>query len=82
MVDFWTSLPQVMSGVSKASSELYSPVRNYVPKFLLRWRFALKIGAMQNLLKSQQKTFFLDGIKKLMKSWNQCVEVEGDYVEK
>jgi hypothetical protein len=23
-----------------------------------------------------------DGIKKLVKLWNRCVEVEGDYVEK
>jgi hypothetical protein len=42
----------------------------------------LKIGAVRNWLKKQSKNFFSDGIKKLMKRWNRCVEVEGDYVEK
>jgi hypothetical protein len=38
-------------------------------------------GAVQNWLKHNQKTFS-DGIKKLVKRWSLCVEVEGDYVEK
>jgi hypothetical protein len=29
-----------------------------------------------------KKTFSSDGIKKLVKRWNRCVEVDGDYVEK
>jgi hypothetical protein len=33
-------------------------------------------------LQTQQKNFFSDGIKKLAKRWNRCVEVDGDYVEK
>jgi hypothetical protein len=42
------------------------------------------IGAVQNLLKTQPENFpFSDGIKKkIVKRWNRCVEVEGDYVEK
>jgi hypothetical protein len=32
------------------------------------------IGAVQNWLKTQPK--------KLVKCWNRCFEVEGDYVEK
>jgi hypothetical protein len=39
------------------------------------------IGAVQNWLKTQPK-IFSDGIKKLVKHWDRCVEVEGDYVEK
>jgi hypothetical protein len=39
------------------------------------------IGTVQNWLKTQPKNFFLT-IKKLVKRWNRCVEVEGDYVEK
>jgi hypothetical protein len=39
-------------------------------------------GAVQNWFKTQQKNSFSDGIKKLVKCWNRCVEVEGDYVEK
>jgi hypothetical protein len=26
---------------------------------------------------AKKKTFFLDGIKKLTKSWNRCFEIEG-----
>jgi hypothetical protein len=40
------------------------------------------ISAVQNWLKTQPKNFFFsDGIKKFVKPWNQCVEVEGDYIE-
>jgi hypothetical protein len=28
------------------------------------------------------KELFSDGLKKLLKRWNRCVEVEGDYLEK
>jgi hypothetical protein len=36
-------------------------------------------GAVQNWLKTQKnKTFFPDGIEKLVKRWNRCVEVEGE----
>jgi hypothetical protein len=38
--------------------------------------------AVQNWLNMQQKNFFSDGIKNLVKRWKRCVEVEGDYVEK
>jgi hypothetical protein len=41
------------------------------------------IGAVQNLLKRQQKNFFfLTELKKIMTRWNRCLEVEGDDVEK
>jgi hypothetical protein len=42
------------------------------------------IGAVQNWLKTEPKTFFFppDGIKNLVKRWNRCVKVEGEYVEK
>jgi hypothetical protein len=72
----------MMSGVSKPYSELYSPVRNDEHKLHLRLRFALKIFALKNWLKTQPRNFFSDGIKKkLVKRWDWYVEVEGDYVE-
>jgi hypothetical protein len=40
------------------------------------------IGAVQNWSKNATKNFFSDGIKELVKRWNRCFEVEGDYVEK
>jgi hypothetical protein len=40
-------------------------------------------GAVQNWLKTQPKIFFFfDGIIKLVKRRNRCVEVDVDYVEK
>jgi hypothetical protein len=72
----------VISAVSKPYFELYSPVRNDATKFQLRRQFAVKIGAVQIWLKTQIKTFCSDGIKKVVKRLNWCVEVDGDYVEK
>jgi hypothetical protein len=69
-----------MSGVSKPYSELYSPVCNDASKFHLRRPFAVKVDTVQSLLKTRSISFFSDGIKKLVKCWNRCVEVEGDYV--
>jgi hypothetical protein len=46
---------------------------------LRRWRFSSDeegIGAVQNWLKPQSKNFSSDGIKKIMKCRNRCVEVE------
>jgi hypothetical protein len=40
------------------------------------------IGALQNWLKTQLRNYFLTELKKIVKPWNRCVEVEGDYVEK
>jgi hypothetical protein len=37
---------------------------------------------VQKLVKDETKKRFPDVIRKLIKSWNKCVEVEGDYVEK
>jgi hypothetical protein len=34
------------------------------------------------LVKDVTKKFFSGGVKKLVKCWNQCIEIEGDYVEK
>jgi hypothetical protein len=34
------------------------------------------------LVKNATKKLFSDGSKKIVKRWNRCVEVEGDYIEK
>jgi hypothetical protein len=39
-------------------------------------------GKVQNWLKTQPKNYFLTELKNLVKPWNRCVEVEGDYTEK
>jgi hypothetical protein len=67
-----------MSGLFKPYFELYSPVRNDTPNFHRRWRFALRISAVQNWLKTQPKnlSFLTELKKKLLKRWNRCVEVE------
>ena len=33
-------------------------------------------------LRAQPKTFFADGIKKLVGRWEKCIAKQGDYIEK
>jgi len=33
-------------------------------------------------LRAQPKTSFADGIKKLVRRWEKCIEKQGDYIEK
>jgi kynureninase len=54
-------------------------------KEALRGRFSSDeevIGMVQNWLKSQPKELFSAGIKKLVKQWNKCIEIKGNYFEK
>jgi hypothetical protein len=41
-----------------------------------------EIQAVHKWLRNQPKTFFVDGIRKLVDPWTKCIEKEGDYVEK
>jgi hypothetical protein len=41
-----------------------------------------EIQAGHKWLRDQQKTFFVEGIRKLVDHWTKCIEKEGDYVEK
>jgi hypothetical protein len=38
--------------------------------------------AVQSWLKATPKSFFLEGIRKLVDRWTECVAKQGDYVEK
>jgi hypothetical protein len=38
--------------------------------------------AVHKWLRDQPKTFFVEGICKLVDRWTKCIEKEGDYVEK
>ena len=38
--------------------------------------------AVQSWLKATTKSFFLEGIRKLVERWTKCVAKQGDYVEK
>jgi hypothetical protein len=38
--------------------------------------------AVQSWLKTTPKTFFLEGIRKLVDRWTKCVAKQRDYVEK
>jgi len=37
---------------------------------------------VQSWLKAMPKSFFLEGIRKLVDRWTKCVAKQGDYVEK
>ena len=39
-------------------------------------------AAVHQWLRAQPKTFFADGIKKLVGRWEKCIEKQGDYIEK
>lgn len=39
-------------------------------------------AAVKNVLNSFPKSWFDEGMKKLEKRWNKCIDLEGDYVEK
>ena len=38
--------------------------------------------AVQSWLKATPKSFFLEGIRKVVDRWTKCVAKQGDYVEK
>jgi len=38
--------------------------------------------AVQSWLKATPKSFYLEGIRKLVDRWTKCVVKQGDYVEK
>ncbi|KAL0822131.1 hypothetical protein ABMA28_004265 [Loxostege sticticalis] len=40
------------------------------------------MAAVNEFFESQEKDFFLDGIRKLEKRYSKCIKLEGDYVEK
>ena len=39
-------------------------------------------AAVHQWLRTQLKTFFADGIKKLVGLWEKCIAKQGDYIEK
>jgi hypothetical protein len=41
-----------------------------------------EIQEVHKWLRDQPKTFFVEGIRKLVDRWTKCIEKEGDYVEK
>jgi hypothetical protein len=41
-----------------------------------------EIPAVHKWLCDQPKTFFVEGIRKLVDRWTKCIEKKGDYVEK
>ncbi len=40
------------------------------------------IAANEAYFKAKDKSFYEHGIKKLEKRWNDCIALEGDYVDK
>jgi hypothetical protein len=42
----------------------------------------IEIQAVHKWLRDQPKTFFVEGIRKLVDRWTKCIEKEADYVEK
>ena len=60
---------------------LFGPMKEHLPG----QKFADDdevMEAVQSWLKATSKSFFLEGIRKLVDSWTKCVAKQGDYVEK
>jgi hypothetical protein len=41
-----------------------------------------EIQSVHKWLRDKPKTFFVEGIRKLLDPWTKCIEKEGDYIEK
>jgi hypothetical protein len=41
-----------------------------------------EIQAVHKWLRDHPKTFFVEGIRKLVDRWTKCIEKEGDCIEK
>jgi hypothetical protein len=85
----------VIPDVSIAWTGVYFPVHNLTPsdchlfgplKDALRGRrFTSDEGvkeAVHEWLAAQPKTFFSEGIQKLLDRWNKCIAKHGEYIEK
>jgi len=59
---------------------LFGPMKEH----LRGQKFAddMVMEAVQSWLKAMPKSFFLEGICKLVDRWTKCVAKQGDYVEK
>ena len=40
------------------------------------------VNAVEQWINEQERSFFLNGLKKLESRWQKCIDVFGDYVEK
>ena len=79
----FTVLEHPAYGPDLAPSEnhLFGPLKDA----LTGLRFTSDEGAKEAVhewLAAQLKTFFSEGIQKLMESWNKCIAKNGEYIEK
>jgi len=73
--------PAYSPDLAPSDYHLFGPLKNA----LRDRRFSMDIEvreAVHKRLRDQLKTFFLEGIRKLVDRWTKCIEKEGDYVEK
>jgi histone-lysine N-methyltransferase SETMAR len=72
--------PAYSPDLAPSDYHLFGPLKN-----ALRCQFSTDKEvrkAVHKWLRDQPKTFFLEGIRKLVDCWTKCIEKEGDYVEK
>jgi len=73
--------PAYSPDLAPSDYHLFGPLRNA----LQGRRFSTDKDVQEEVhkcLHDQPKTFFLEGIRKLVDHWTKCIEKEGDYVEK
>jgi len=73
--------PPYIPDLAPSDYHLFGPLKNALQSRRLSTEKDVR-EAVHKLLREQPKTFFLEGIRKLVDRWTKCIEKEGDYVEK
>ena len=73
--------PQYSPDLAPSDYHLFGPLKEVLRGCRFSSDQELK-EAVQAWLVAQPKTFFAEGIKKLVQRWKKCIEMQGDYVEK
>ena len=72
--------PSLQPDLAPSDFHLFGPLKNA----LQGRRFSCDDvkAAVHEWLRTQHKTFFADGIKKLVGRWENCIGKQGEYMEK
>ena len=73
--------PAYSPDLAPADFHLFGPLK----EALRGRRFSCDVdvnAAVHQWLRAQRKTFFADGIKKLVGRWEKCIAKQDDYIEK
>ena len=73
--------PAYSPDLAPSNYDLFGPLKNALQDHRFSTEKEVQ-EAVHKWLRDQPKTFFLEGIRKLVDRWTKSIEKEGDYVEK